>query len=184
MVSHSRLSFKSKITGRSTDVLPIGVNIYIGSKDKMEGLNFFQWVRYSNKKELLKSGWSCPGVYAIAYSNKNIDGKDFDYIKEIIYFGMSKSKRGLQGRLDQFYSTIEGKNHKHSGAGRIRDTLDKENDNWREKLYISLMPYIHCDVNSYLPRDLVYMGDIAKQEYVCFAKYVERYKEMPRFNVR
>jgi hypothetical protein len=148
----------------------------------MEELNFFKWVRYVNKRELVKSGWSCPGVYAIAYSNNNIDGKDFDYIKEIIYFGMSNSKRGLQGRLDQFYSTIEGKNHMHSGADRIRNILDKEDRDWKKKIYISLMPCIYCDVNSYSPMDLVFMGDIAKQEYVCFAKYVERYNEMPRFN--
>jgi hypothetical protein len=32
------------------------------------------------------------------------------------------------------------------------------------------------------PIDLLSMGEVAKEEYVCFAKYVEKYGKLPRFN--
>jgi len=149
----------------------------------MKDCNFSKWVHINNKDELLQHGHNCPGIYAIAYTNDNISGKAFDYIEDIIYFGMSRSKLGLKGRLYQFFSALNGKGHQHSAAKRIQHTLSMENNNWIEKIYISIMPCIYCDVNSYSARDLLFIGDIAKEEYVCFSKYVERYNKMPRFNI-
>jgi len=149
----------------------------------MKDCNFSEWVHINRKDELLRHGHNCPGIYAIAYSNDNISGKAFDYIEDIIYFGMSRSKLGLKGRLYQFFSVINEKGQQHSGAKRIHRELSMENNKWREKLYISIMPCIYCDVNSYTARDLLFIGDIVKEEYVCFSKYVERFSKMPRFNI-
>ena len=42
----------------------------------------------------------------------------FDWIKEIIYIGMTNSKGGLKNRLQQFDNTIAGKTG-HGGAQRV-----------------------------------------------------------------
>lgn len=149
----------------------------------MQDCNFSEWVHISKKAELLRHGYNCPGIYAIAYSNENISDITFDYIEEIIYFGLSRSKKGLKGRLYQFFSVIDGKGQQHGGAKRISHELSMENNNCRENIFISIMPCIFCDVSSNSARDLLHIGDIVKEEYVCFSKYVERHNKMPRFNI-
>jgi len=49
-----------------------------------------------------------PGVYALSVSMKDISGKEFDWLKEIIYFGMTNASHGLRARLKQFDNTIIG----------------------------------------------------------------------------
>jgi len=74
---------------------------------------FSNWVHINTKdalKEKLKfAGHYVPGIYAIAYSNEDLSGKKFDYIEDIVYFGLSLNKRGLQGRLSQFFYGLNGK---------------------------------------------------------------------------
>jgi hypothetical protein len=142
-------------------------------------VSFSKWIHFSerNKLEQLK----CPGIYAIAYSSEDISGKDFDWIKEIVYFGMTNSKEGLRGRLRQFDNTIKSKSVQHDPVRRFCFNLDREDANWGEKLYVSVMP-VPCDVTSNSPEDLICMGEVAKQEYVCFAEYVKKYGAKPRFN--
>jgi hypothetical protein len=143
-----------------------------------KNFSFSKWVRFDERKKLEQLKY--PGIYAIAYSNEDISGKDFDWIKEIVYIGMS-FKRNLRIRLEEFYKTINLKSGQHDPAKRFCFNLDNEDENWREKLCVSVMP-IPCDVRSNSPKDLICMGEIEKQEYVCFAKYVRKHKEMPRFN--
>ena len=157
---------------------------------------FSKWVHYNNKSdlarknELKQSGHYVPGVYAIAYSNNNLSGLEFDYIKDIVYFGVSVNKKGLQGRLYQLFCSINNKNKQHGGAERMRQELSKECIDWKNKIYISLLPCIYCSVNFISPEgnitqddciNLVYMGDIAKQEYMCLFEYSKRYNKLPRF---
>ena len=144
-------------------------------------IKFTNWIQFNCINAYNQFGW-VPGIYAIAYTEENISGKEFDYISEIVYFGMTNSKNGLHGRLKQFYDTIYLKRSQHGGADRFIFNLNKEDINWKEKLYISTMPYIHCDVNTNSPEDLITMGDVAKQEYICQAEYVKRFKKLPRFN--
>jgi hypothetical protein len=141
--------------------------------------SFSKWVRFDerNKLEQLKY----PGIYAIAYSNEDISEKDFDWIKEIVYFGMTNSKEGLRGRLRQFDNTIKSKSIDHGGAERFCFNLGKEDENWKEKLYVSVMS-MPCDVTSNQREDLLRMCEVANQEYICFANYIEEYGELPRFN--
>jgi hypothetical protein len=149
---------------------------------KSANISFTKWVKFGDWKELDKCDLKSPGVYAIAYTGKNILNKDFDYIKEIVYFGMTNSIMGLKGRLGQFDATINKKLKLHGGAQRVKFNLAKEDASWKEKLFVSIKPYKGCDVNSNKPEDLEIMGEIAKQEYICFSKYVQRYNELPRFN--
>ena len=157
--------------------------------------NFSKWVHINNKDELIqkeelkRAGHYVPGIYAIAYSNVNLSGKEFDYIEDIVYFGMSINKRGLQGRLYQFFRTINGKSKQHTAAEKMAHELSKENDDWMNKIYISLLPCIYCSTtiisSGHITQDdclnLNFMGGIAKQEYACLYEYAKRYNKLPRF---
>jgi hypothetical protein len=168
----------------------------INKEQKMIEGNFSKWVHINNKDELIqreelkRAGHYVPGIYAIAYSNVNLSAKEFDYIEDIVYFGMSINKRGLQGRLYQFFRTINGKSKQHTGAEKMAHELIKENKDWLSNLYISLLPCIYCSVNFISPEGVInpddcinlnYMGDIAKQEYACLYEYAKRYNKLPRF---
>jgi hypothetical protein len=143
---------------------------------------FTNWVKFSNRRELEQSGWVYPGVYAIAYSKNDISDTPFSLLEDIAYFGMTNSKGGLKGRLNQFNGTINLKQKSHGGADRFIFNLSKEDQLWKEKLYVSIMVFRFCDVESNRCHDLITMGDIAKKEYVCLAEYVKKFNKLPRFN--
>jgi len=136
--------------------------------------NWFKWEN-RNKTENIKF----PGIYILAVSIKNLEGKKFDWIPEVEYVGMTNSVAGLKGRLKQFDNTIIGKTG-HGGADRFRYKYQNYNE-LINKLYVSVIPFI-CDVKSNSPKDLRIMGEVAKFEYDCFAKYVELYGRLPKFN--
>jgi hypothetical protein len=147
----------------------------------MEAKKFSKWVKFKNRKELTPLGWVYPGIYAIAYSKNDISNSAFSLIEDIVYFGMTNSKAGLKGRLQQFENTISGKQG-HGGAVRFCYNLSKEDSSWKDKLYVSIMVFRDCDVESNNYKDLMLMGEVAKEEYVWFAKYVKKFKKLPRFN--
>ena len=143
---------------------------------------FSEWVNFNKRSELEKYKWEFPGVYAIAYSEKDISNQAYDLIKDIVYFGMTNAKAGLKGRLQQFENTINLKHSQHGGAERFNYNLSSKEDNlWQKKLYVSIMVF-NCNVNSNHPNDLLIMGDVTKQEYICFSEYVRKYNKWPRFN--
>jgi hypothetical protein len=143
----------------------------------MSNIEFSKWTRWNDRTSL--EGLKYPGVYSLAISNKDLSSQEFNFIEEICYFGMTNSKKGLQGRLYQFNNAIQGKDG-HGGGDRFKfkhscyKTLVGE-------LYVSVRPFI-CDVNSYNPKDLLIMGEVSRFEYECFAKYVEKFGYMPEFN--
>ena len=121
-----------------------------------------------------------PGIYAIAFSEKNLSGKVFTWqAKEIVYIGMTNAKGGLKSRLQQFEYTIKG-GHGHGGAHRVRHKHHNYDD-LTKKLYVAICPY-ECDIKSITPSNLCVMGDIAKHEYTCLARYLEKHEELPEFN--
>ena len=137
---------------------------------------FSNWVRWTERNDLPNIEY--PGIYAIARSSKNIAGQPFHLRKEIIYFGMSNAKRGLKSRMKQFDNTIRG----HTGHGGARRVIYKyDYDDLLPKLFVSVS-HTRCDVTSKLAEDLRLMGDVARQEYRCFADYVERFCSLPEFN--
>lgn len=138
---------------------------------------FSPWKPWPRRDEAL--GIEYPGVYALAYSAKNIAGKPFSWRKEIIYVGMTNSISGLKGRLKQFDNTIVGKTG-HGGADRVRYKY-RNYGSLVKRLYVAVAPF-KCDPESNEPKDLKIMGGVAKFEYLCFAHFVEKYGELPQFN--
>ena len=141
-------------------------------------MKFSNWIKWSDRNDLKDIHY--PGVYVISYNEHDISSNSFDWIKEIIYVGMTNSKRGLKSRLRQFDDTICGKRNNHGGAKRVRYKY-KDYDDLIKHLYVVVCPF-KCDVNSNKGKDLRIMGEVAKSEYICFAEYVEVFDMLPEFN--
>ena len=138
---------------------------------------FSNWISWLNRHHL--EGIGNPGVYCIAISEINISNSAFDWIQAIKYVGMTNSKSGLKGRLQQFDNAIKGKSG-HGGAQRFR-FQHRDYQKLVNNLYVSVFPF-QCDVSSNTPRDLRKMGKVAEFEYECFATYVEKWNALPEFN--
>jgi len=139
--------------------------------------NFSKWTQWKDRRSLDDMGY--PGVYALAVSEKDISGKKFDWVKEIIYFGMTNSGGGLRARLKQFDNTIIGKEG-HGGGERVRFEY-RNYDKLTNNLFVSICP-IKCNIKSNEPEDLLKMGEVAYLEYYCFAEYVRIFGQLPKFN--
>lgn len=139
--------------------------------------NFSHWTRWKDRHSLQDMGY--PGVYALAVSGTDISGTEFDWIKKIIYFGMTNSGGGLKARLTQFDNTIVGKEG-HGGGERVRFKY-RNYDQLANKLFVAVCP-VKCSIKSNEPEDLLKMGDVAYLEYYCFAKYVQLFGHLPKFN--
>jgi hypothetical protein len=138
---------------------------------------FSVWSQWSLREQLF--GIEFPGIYCIAISEYDISDHAFDWDENINYIGMTNSTSGLKGRLKQFDNTLKGKTG-HGGADRFR--YDYQNyDHLISKLFVSVKYFI-CDVRTNLPADLLVMGDVAKHEFECFAKFIEIHNRIPRYN--
>lgn len=141
-------------------------------------MKFSNWIKWPEGNKL--NDFQYPGVYIISYNEHDINNNSFDWIREIIYIGMTNSKGGLKRRLRQFDNTICGKGNNHSGAKRVRDKY-KDYDKLKKYLYVAVRPF-KCDVNSNKEKDLRIMGKVAEYEYICFAEYVKKFGMLPEFN--
>ena len=139
---------------------------------------FSNWIKWSDRNKL--NDLQYPGIYTISKNEHNISNNSFAWIGEIIYIGMTKSKKGLKRRLGQFDNTISGKGNNHSGAKKIRCKY-KDYEKLIKCLYVAAHP-LKCDVNSNKVKDLLIMGKVAEYEYICFAEYVKRFGILPEFN--
>lgn len=140
---------------------------------------FSSWVKWDDRMKL--SLLDFPGVYVLAITRVNLDGKAFSWRPEIVYIGMTNSKGGLKSRLRQFDNTIKGGDG-HGGGHRFR-FKHSEYSKLIKRLFVSVCPN-KCNVSSNMPVDLRIMGDVAKQEYECFALFVEKFGKFPEFNDR
>lgn len=136
---------------------------------------FSKWTKWSDRDYL--EGIKFPGVYCIAVSEKDISDTPFDWIKDICYIGMTYT--GLRGRLSQFNNTINDK-LSHGGADRFKYAYH-DYDKVVDKLYVSVKYFVY-NVKEVTPENLIFKGEILKHEYVCFAQYMEKHNELPRFN--
>lgn len=85
------------------------------------------------------AGVEYPGIYALAFSARNIDGKPFSWRKEIMYIGMTNAIAGLKGRLKQFDNTVSGKTG-HGGADRVR-FKHRSYRKLVQNLYVAVVPF-------------------------------------------
>jgi hypothetical protein len=104
---------------------------------------------------------------------------EFSWLPDIKYIGMTNSISGLKGRLKQFDNTIIGKSG-HGGADRVRFKHQNYNE-LVNKLFVSIS-FFECNVKSNQSNDLRVMGEVAKFEYDCFARFVELFGVLPEFN--
>jgi hypothetical protein len=139
--------------------------------------NFSQWVGWNDRDSL--GDMEYPGVYALAVSDIDISGTDFNWTKKIMYFGMTNSGGGLKARLRQFDNTIVGKEG-HGGGERVRYKY-RDYKKFADKLFVSICP-VKCNTKSNEPEDLLKMGEVAYLEYYCFAKYARLFGHLPEFN--
>jgi hypothetical protein len=144
---------------------------------KMMNSGFSNWAKWGDRNGL--EGIKLPGVYVIALCDENVSGNSFEWNKSIIYVGMTRSKGGLKSRLQQFENTIAGRQG-HGGAHRVRHKYP-DYETMVPRLYVSVIP-VRCDVWSNKPSDLRAMGEVAKLEYECFARFVELFGQLPEFN--
>ncbi|MCA8918511.1 MAG: hypothetical protein KDB68_14590 [Planctomycetes bacterium] len=140
-------------------------------------MKFSNWVRWKDRHSL--SRLQHPGVYAIAITDIDLSNMKYDWIGEIVYFGMTNSRGGLKSRLRQFERTLKGKGG-HGGAARVIFEHHSY-DHLIPKLYLAVLPF-ECNVLSSNPTDLQIMGKVAKCEYDCIAAYVEKHGRLPQFN--
>ncbi len=141
-------------------------------------MKFSNWIKWPNREDKLND-LKYPGVYVIVYNKQDMNDTSFAWIEEIIYVGMTNSKKGLKRRLRQFENTIFGKEG-HGGAKRARYKY-KDYEKLIKYLYVAVRPF-KCDVNSNKEKDLLIMGKVTEYEYICFAEYVKRFGMLPEFN--
>ncbi len=142
-------------------------------------MRFSAWSKFDLRDGIENTKF--PGIYAIAISTKDISGTQFDYVKEIVYFGMTNSKTGLRGRLNAFNNTLRDKSGPgHGGAERFRHDYEA-GEKLAKKLYVAVC-HFKCDVSSIARKDLEAMGAVTRAEYVAFANYAEIYGSLPKYN--
>lgn len=146
----------------------------------MTTLQFSRWARWDNRV-LQLNGLQYPGIYALLISKRNLGGQPFDWLKDIVYFGMTNSVAGLKGRLSQFNNTLRDKSGGgHGGADRFRYDY-RDGEELANRLYVSVCPF-ECQVRDVTPESLLVLGQVAMAEYVAFAEYVKRFGTLPKYN--
>ena len=139
---------------------------------------FSVWKRWPDRHELANLEY--PGVYVLCWSCARLQGKRFSWRPDIIYVGMTNSIPGLAGRLRQFDDTVAGRRTYHGGADRVRYRY-RSYQRLISQLYVSVHPVI-CSETSNLPRDLRLMGKVVELEYLCQARYAQKFGGLPQFN--
>lgn len=134
------------------------------------------------------SGWkdvSFPGVYLLAYSNRDLKGKRIS-LKDIFYIGMSNSMGGVEQRIYQFLSAIEG-DWGHSGGNRFFSNYCDEKPfskrKNKKKFYFAYVT-IPCEVRKKYRKgkDLRMMGEVARLEYYALASVKDSTGSEPELN--
>ena len=137
-----------------------------------------KWVPWAKRHTI--SNKNQPAIYYIAHLNQNIEDKDFSYIKDIVYIGMTISKSGLKGRLEQFEKAMYGSDGVHGGAERVR-FKHKDANSFFENTYVSACIFELSD-NRDTSNDWRIKGDCVGHEYKSFAEYLDQHDKLPEFN--
>lgn len=142
------------------------------------GKNNTKWVAWKNRNTIsLKDQ---PAIYFIAHISENLEKKEFKYIEEIVYIGMTISKKGLKGRLDQFEKAMRGSDRVHGGAERVR-FRHADADLFFENTYVSACIFELSKTRD-TPHDWRKKAECVGHEYNSFAMYLELFDKLPEFN--
>ena len=137
-----------------------------------------KWFKWSDRNQITNSNQAA--VYFLAFSESDISGNGFTFIKEIIYIGMTISHNGLKGRLNQFESGMIGKNGIHGGAERVRFKHNNA-ELFLKNLYISARIFELSETRN-TSNDWRIKGDCVGHEYKSFAEYMDKFDSLPEFN--
>lgn len=147
---------------------------------KMTKLNFSCWTKWDNRI-LQLDNLQYPGIYALQISNKNLEGHPFVWAKGIKYFGMTISKPGLKGRLNQFNISLrDKKGGGHGGAERFRNDY-KDGERLAKILYVAVCPFKRQGNNT-TAKNLLVHGNVVRAEYTALAEYFKIFSELPKYN--
>jgi hypothetical protein len=138
---------------------------------------FTSWMSWNARD--VHDGCASPGVYVVAITARQLEGRRFSWCREIAYVGMTNSVAGLQGRLRQFDQTMAG-TLRHGGADRVR-FRHRQYARFAKRAYVAVVPF-RCNPASGLAKDLRVMGHVARFEYQCLAAFVDRFGCLPEFN--
>lgn len=139
---------------------------------------FSAWSRWEARGKL--SDVDSPGIYVVAVDQRDLSGESFSWLDSVVYVGMTNSVGGIASRLRHFDGTISGRRNLHGGADRFRFKYQSYSK-LLPKLFVAIAPY-PCDSSSNKPADLRIMGDVAKCEFECLARFVEVHGRLPQFN--
>ncbi len=136
------------------------------------------WYKWTDRKKITLKNQ--PAVYFIAISDVDLSGQTFSLLPEIVYIGMTISRSGLNGRLNQFEKAIKGSNNVHGGAERVR-FKHKNADFLSKKTYVSayLFP---LSVKRDTANDWRIKAACVAKEYSSFADYIDLFGVLPEFN--
>jgi hypothetical protein len=127
-----------------------------------------------------------PGVYLIAYSKNNLDGRLVES-DHVFYVGMSNSSAGVGSRIKQFKAGIE-KYGIHSAAMRFYrihcKNMPFSKAKTGMKLFFVSIP-IKCESNKHKanPDDFRKMGHVACLEQYAIAYVQEQTGKCPALNI-
>jgi hypothetical protein len=136
------------------------------------------WVEWENRNSIADKDQ--PAIYYIAFSDTRLTGTAFSFIKEIVYIGMTISRSGLKGRLDQFESAMRGRNGVHGGAERVR-FKHPDADIFFARAYVSVCIF-RVSAGRETSADWRIKGDCVGHEYKSFAEYLDIHGRLPEFN--
>jgi hypothetical protein len=142
-------------------------------------LQFSEWYEWTNRNNYPMKDF--PGVYLISITPKSdLAGKKPNF-EDVVYIGMTNSRRGLRGRWMQFFNAVLG-NGKHSGGKRVFS--DKGHyETWSDYLYVAAMS-VDCNVINPTDEDYIKMGWVTYLEYEAFACYYRSVNGHPEYNKR
>mgnify|MGYP003627092980 FL=1 len=135
-----------------------------------------KWKRWIDKNSI--PNLNEPGIYFITHSKKDLTKNEFSITGEIVYIGMSISKKGTKGRLQQFERGMKGKIGIHGGAERVKFKHSDENLFFKDT-FISVESFVLTDDEVFNWKQ---KGNCVKHEYVRFADYLEKFGKLPEFN--
>ena len=151
---------------------------------KVENLLKQRWTDLLKNYKVLEDN-NCPGIYILAYTDKNLEGKQIK-IKDIFYVGMTNSRGGLKQRLKQFIDGIH-KGYGHSAGNRFFSDYSGGKSfgiaRHKKTFFVALLS-LPCRVykNDRTPEDLRKMGEVAKFEYEVMAYIKEKLGKEPELN--
>lgn len=143
-------------------------------------LKFSNWYKWEDRNSFPDK--TCPGVYMISITDKNLEGKEPAF-EDVVYVGMTNSQGGLQSRWNQFNNSINGKSG-HSGGNTINTSLGNYSL-WTKKLFVCAMS-VECTTlkNNRTCEDLIKMGWVAFLEYEALSKFKEHEGKEPVYNTK